>query len=167
MKCERQSAPRPRFPRSTHIDSPPVLSPAPSTSLHRQSARWHRLLAGWTLRLVALAILWSFPLKNAYAAPSGMCSDAAESIAAPPPVLPASDARATGCSPDDVQKFGPKVPQGPVEHLSELVSGSKLQCVLTTERGRLRAGAVTLSIEKAPCLASDEHRDRGLRPPTA
>src|SRR5690606_9900049 len=167
MKAVRQSTPCSRFPSSTHIDSPPVPALPSSVAMHRQTARRQALFVNWTLRLVALAVLWSFPLSSAQAAPIGMCSEAAESIAAPPPVLPASDATARDCSQDEVQEFGKRVPSGPVEHLSELVSVSKLQCVITSQVGRLRAGAVTLSIEKADCLAADEHRSRGLRPPTA
>lgn len=126
-------------------------------------------LAGAVVRLMLAGFafflcLLSFEGK-ANAAPSGMCSTEAQSIAAPPPMFPADDAILKGC--DDERDFSFTQSSGgtPSDRLAPLDPQQDYECVLDASVPYPPASDIRCPREGRIVVSFAEHRWQGLRPP--
>lgn len=129
-----------------------------------QIARWRKL--AWSLFLIASSFVAITMSSTAFAkGPSPMCSKDAETVAAPPPLLPSHDTRVEGCAhrqPD----------------LGPLVAPTRGQTNCAEESSRSAADGIVGSAETSfetecePIFSArfggdpaEEHRQRPARPP--
>lgn len=104
-------------------------------------------------------------VDSAWAAPSGMCSEEAESIAAPPPMFPADDATLRACDDDADLSFNLMGSPSSGERIAPSDGGSRGDGVLAGSLIVPRPTSLVRRIDVPISSDSSEHRWLGLRPP--
>jgi hypothetical protein len=102
---------------------------------------------------------------TAHAAPSGMCSNDAQSIESPPPMFPADDAVLRDCDENKLFGFSHGATQSPNERFAQSNSSHEVEAILGTTVPACKAHSCLSPIQTTEKLETAEHRWRGLRPP--
>lgn len=134
----------------------------------QRSRRW--AYVEWLIRLSLILIAFLGALlgnADVAEAKSPMCSDAAESIAAPPPLMVHHETLAHGCEVDDDFDWVAVPHSNPTPHLGSLIDSSQ-QFALLPERlsfpDRCQLSSWPLADEER--LNMREHRSTLVRPPS-
>jgi len=159
-----------RFYLSRPLDSAPVV---PLTEICLPQPQWGAVRARIEKRMLFLfvaaasfCVAFLSCLETAHAAPIGMCSDTAQSIAAPPPMFPTKDILLKSCDEDADEGLRVESPGAPNERVSPSAEIPDQKVVLDSTARTFRVSSYLYPLEKASLELPEEHRWLGLRPPT-